>query len=61
MLTTPLLMSSEESGEDIIDDQVHQVLYVKPLSWRKPSVKNFLRLMDEKAKASVGARSDIGK
>ena len=57
VLTSPIFISSEESGEALIDGKTNQILYVKPLLWRKASITKFLKLMDEKAKARQSKRA----
>ena len=57
MLTSPTFISSEESGEELIDGKTNQVLYIKPLPWRKACVTKFLKIMDEKARTRQSKRA----
>ena len=57
VLTSPKFMSSEESGEELIDGKTNPILYVKPLPWRKACVTKFLKIMDEKAKTRQSKRA----
>lgn len=42
----PVFISSEESGEEEVDGDVRQFLFVKPLPWRDAKVKKFRKQMD---------------
>ena len=43
-------ISSEESGEEVIDGETCQYLFVKSLPWRETKVNRFMSQMDEKLK-----------
>lgn len=42
-------ISSEESGEEEIDEEKRQVLMIKPLRWRAPKIDRFFKQLDRKA------------
>ena len=50
-------ISSEESGEEVIDGKTCQYLYVKSLPWREAKVNRFMRQMDEKVKKKQSKRA----
>lgn len=57
VLTSPTFISSEESGEELIDSKANQILYVKPLPWRKACVTEFFKIVDEKGRTSQSKRA----
>lgn len=52
-----MFISSEESGEEEVDGDVRQFLFVKPLPWRDAKVNKFMKQMDEKLKKRQTTRS----
>ena len=52
-----MFISSEDSGEEEVDGDVRQFLFVKPLSWRDAKVNKFMKQMDEKLKKRQTTRS----
>ena len=50
-------ISSEESGEEEIDGDVQQYLYVKLLPWRDRKVNKFMKSMDDKIKKKQSLRA----
>ena len=50
------LMSSEESGQDDLEDE-NECIVVKSLSWRSPLVDKFLESLDEKVKKDKSSQS----
>lgn len=57
VLTSPTFISSEECGEELIDGKTNQILYVKPLPWRKACVTKLFKIMDEKRRTSQSKRA----
>ena len=43
-------MSSEESGEEVVDGEKRSVLLVKPLPWRASKLDRIFKQVDHKAK-----------
>ena len=57
LLTSPKLMSSEESGEELIDRKQIQYCTSNHFLGGKPVLQNFLKIMDEKAKTRQSKRT----
>lgn len=50
-------ISSEESGEESVDGEERQVIYVKTLPWRAPRVDRFFKKLDNKAARNKSRQS----